>query len=399
MSAGGALGVAPERGSRRRVLVAASLVVALAGLGLFVAGCLVDARAAWFAYLDAWVYGVSICEGALLLLMTDHVSKGSWMLVTRRASEAVVTALPLYLLLFVPLALAVGLVYPWAGAQQPLPDLEGGNRVYLTRWAFDARTLLYFAIFILIGGSLRGLSLANDARPRLALVHRMRVVGGGGLPVVALVLTWAAFDWTMSLEPEWWSTIHGLYTFAGAFVGAIALVGVMVAILARSEPQVAARVTPDHAQALGRLLFAMTIFWAYMAFSQLLIYWIGDLPQEISFYATRAAGSWAAVDYVLVFGHFFIPFFVLLNRRWKRSWPFLAAAGVWMLVMHWVDVAWLVFPTRDPGGLRARWFDPGPLLLVGGASCAWITLAYTRAAPFPRHAPELVAGFEYEASV
>jgi hypothetical protein len=223
-------------------------------------------------------------------------------------------------------------------------------------------------------------------------------VSGGGLPIVALTLTWASFDWTMSLEPDWYSTIYGLYVFAGGFVGAIALTCVMLH-LSRARREVAARVTPDHAQAIGRVLFAMIIFWAYMAFSQLLIYWIGDVPEEVRYYGARTTGSWTAITALLIFGHFFAPFLLLLNRRMKRSPEFLRSVGNWMLAMHFVDVYWLVMPSYDRSGVRPHWLDLAAILFVGGLSCAWIAHRYFGAAPIPRHVPELAEGLHYEAAV
>ncbi|HLK36909.1 MAG TPA: hypothetical protein VKU41_09190, partial [Polyangiaceae bacterium] len=344
--------------SARRVIVV-SLVAAATGLALLVVGIAVDPSRAAFAFLDAWTFGVTICVGALLLLMAAHASKGSWMVVIRRPVEAVVGALPLYVLLFVPIAFAVRRLYPWANASAQTPELQAAiahKQAYLSPWFFFVRTAFYFAVFILMGVLLRVWSKRNDARPSMRTVIWMRRLSGGGLPVVGLVLTWAAFDWTMSLEPDWYSTIFGLYYFAGAFVGAIALTSVMLH-LSRLRTAPRDRVTPDHAQALGRILFAMVIFWAYMAFSQLLIYWIGDIPEEVSFFGLRTTGSWAVVTGVLVCGMFVAPFFALLNRLWKRRTPYLAIVGAWVFVMHYVDVYWMVLPMHDAAGARPHWLD------------------------------------------
>ncbi len=381
----------------RSGIIVASLGAGVVGLALLVVGLLVDARRAWFAYLECWTFGVSIGIGALVLLMIGHVSKAGWMIVLRRSNEAVVDALPLYLLLAVPLAFGLRLIYPWAEpARAVAPELRSAiehKRAFLNPPFFIVRTLLYFAIFIAIGALLRAWSKANDQRPQLVTVRRMRQLSGGGLPLVALAVTWAAVDWTMSLEPDWTSTIFGLYFFAGGFVGAIALTCVML------RASRGARVTADHGQALGRVLFAMIVFWAYMAFSQLLIYWIADIPAEVAYYGRRTTGSWAFVTYLLVIGHFFVPFFLLLSRAAKRNLDVLASVGVYMFFAHFVDVYWLVMPACDPAGVRPHWLDLGAILFVGGLSCAWIVHRHSTALPLPRHAPELAEGLEYEASV
>src|SRR6185437_14085546 len=163
--------------------------------------------------------------------------------------------------------------------------------------------------------------------------------------------------------------------FAGSFVGAIALVAVMLH-LSRRRRGPSARVTPDHAQALGRVLFAMIIFWAYMAFSQLLIYWIADIPDEVSFFGLRTTGTWTAITYLLVCGMFVVPFFALLNRTSKRRTEYLASVAAWVFLMHYVDVYWLVMPTHDRAGVAPHWLDLGAILFAGGLSCAWIARSY-----------------------
>ncbi len=385
-----------------RAMMILSLLSAAIGLVLLFVGLLVDAPRAWFSYLDAWTFGVTVCLGALLLLMTGHAAKASWMVVTRRVTESIVDALPLFVVLFVPICFALGHLYPWAShAKAANPELAHAiehKRAYLNTPFFIVRSAFYFVVFVVIGGLLRAWSKANDEAPSIALVTRMRRLSGGGLPLVGLAVTWASFDWTMSLQPDWYSTIYGLYYFAGSFVAAISLVAVILN-WARVGRVPQARETPDHAQALGRVLFAMVIFWAYMAFSQLLIYWIGDIPEEVRYYGLRTTRTWSGVTYALVFGHFVVPFFLLLNRHWKRHPAYLASIGTWMLVMHYLDVYWQILPVHDRAGVRPHWLDLAAVLFVGGASCAWILRRYLTAPPLPLHAPELAEGLNYEASV
>jgi hypothetical protein len=373
------------------------------GLALLVVGCFVDPRRASFAYLDAWTFGVSLALGALLLLMMGHIAKAAWTVVTRRLAEAIVSVLPLYFVLFAPILFALPRLYPWAadprGWDPALALSLAHKRAYLNPGFFAVRTALYFALFVAVGSLLRRWSAKNDVEPRVALVDRMRRLSGGAMPLVALAITWASFDWTMSLEPDWSSTIFGLYFFAGAFLGAIALVAILMhAASTRAGRGATVPVRPDHTHAVGRLLFAMVIFWAYMAFSQLLIYWIADLPDEATFYLLRSTGSWMAVAWLLVVGHFAAPFLVLLSRPFKRRSDALAWAGAWLLLMHFVDLYWLILPLADPAGIRPHWLDLAALLFVGGTSIAWVATAYGRRPELPRHVPELASGLDYEAS-
>jgi hypothetical protein len=378
--------------SERR-FVRVPLSLAAFGLALLVLGLVVDPARAWFAYLVAWIFGTTLAVGALILTMVGQAAKAGWMVVLRRPMEAVAGALPLFALLFVPLVFGLDRVYPWAGhtADAALAHALGHKRLWLSRPFFVARTAVYFAVFCGVGRLLRSWSRENDERPSAALVRRMRRLGGGGLPLVGLTLTWASFDWSMSLQPEWWSTMFGFIFFAGAFVGAIALACVWMS----GSPAF----TPDHAQALGRLLFAMIVFWAYVSYGQLVIYWMGDIPDEVSYFVRRTQGSWAAVTYGIVFGHFVVPFFALLNRRLKRRPQVLAFAGGWILVMHWLDVYWQVLPVHDAAGVRFHWLDVGALLFVGGAASAWVARAYAGAPRLPSNVPELDEGLSYEAAV
>ena len=385
---------------RRSVL--ASLGAGALGLVLLAVGLAVQPERAWYSYLTVWTYGITLCVGALILLMTGHAAKAGWMVVTRRPTEAIVDALPLYLLLFVPICFGLHHIYPWASPSAVTDPVVRKaiehKRLYLNQPFFVVRSIVYLCAFAGVGALLRAWSRACDERPDVRLVHRMRALSGGALPAVSLLFTWAAFDWVMSLEPEWSSTIFGLYVFAGGFVGAISLVSV-IAHLAHVRRIPGPPISRDHAQALGRLLFAMTIFWAYMAFSQLLIYWIANIPEEVGYYRLRTAGTWSTLTADLVFGHFAGPFLSLLNRRWKRDTAYLAAVALWMLFMHFVDAYWMVLPALDQRGVHPHWLDLGAILFFGGVSCAWISRRYFTAPPLPLHVPELAQGVHYEAAL
>jgi hypothetical protein len=391
-----------------RRLVVLSLASAAVGLALLALGLAVDPGRAWFAYLTAWLFGTSIAVGALLVSMVGHAAKASWMVMTRRPMESVAAALPVFALLFVPIAFGLDHIYVWASAASgdvPHAALDPSlahalehKHVWLSKPFFVARTCLYFLVFVVVSGLLRVWSRQNDLRPDPALVRKMRRLAGGGLPLIGLTLTWASFDWSMSLQPDWASTMFGFYFFSGAFVAAIALACVMLRVTRPRRSRVV-RLSPDHAQALGRLLFAMIIFWAYISFGQLLIYWIGDIPEEVTYYLARTNGSWRALTYVIVFGHFIVPFFALLNRHVKRHPDYLVAMGAWVFAMHYLDVYWQVLPVHDVAGMRPHWLDLAAALFVGGLSCAWIVRRYASAAPLPLHVPELAEGLDYEAAV
>ena len=210
-------------------------------------------------------------------------------------------------------------------------------------------------------------------------VARLRALSSAGFPAIALTFTFAMFDWVMSLTPLWYSTIFGLLCFSGGFVAALALVAV-IARAARGVPVVAATVRASHTGALGRLIFAFLAFWAYMEFSQGLIIWIANKPNEVPWYVVRGAGQWDAVFWLLVVGHLALPFFLLLSRARKRAPTALALIGGWLILMHYVDVYWLVMPPLH-ASLSLHWLDlAAPCAVLGLATAVTTARARTRIA-------------------
>ncbi|HEX2637940.1 MAG TPA: hypothetical protein VHL81_12465 [Gemmatimonadales bacterium] len=353
-------------GGRTALIV--GVVLAVPGLLLFALGLLLDARQALLSYLAAYATGLSIVLGALILVMTCNITGARWFDAFRRPAEAIAASSPLFAVLFLPLAFGLSRVYPWA------PAAAGDRRVWLNEPSFLIRAAIYFAVWIAAGLLLRRWSLRPGAGARGRVDSRSRALSAGGLPAVAFTFSFAAFDWLMSLSPAWFSTIYGVYVFAGGFLAALA-------VLALLEPGRAPRA--DNYQKLGNLLLTFTVFWAYIAFSQFLIIWIADVPQEVAWYAPRVRGSWGALALVVLAGQFALPFFVLLLRRVKRSPGTLAKVGAWLLVMHYLDVYWLVLPQLDPGGVRPHWLDLAALCAIGGCTMAYAAWLLGRAALVP----------------
>ena len=341
------------------------VVLAVPGLLLFALGLLLDARQALLSYLAAYATGLSIVLGALILVMTCNITGARWFDAFRRPAEAIAASSPLFAVLFLPLAFGLSRVYPWA------PAAAGDRRVWLNEPFFLIRAAIYFAVWTAAGLLLRRWSLRPGADARGRVDARSRALSAGGLPAVAFTFSFAAFDWLMSLSPAWFSTIYGVYVFAGGFLAALAVLALLV-------PGRAPRA--DNYQKLGNLLLTFTVFWAYIAFSQFLIIWIADVPQEVAWYVPRVRGSWGALALVVLVGQFGLPFLVLLLRRVKRSPGTLAKVGAWLLVMHYLDVYWLVLPQLDPGGVRPHWLDLAALCAIGGCTMAYAAWLLGRAA-------------------
>ena len=346
-------------------------------LALTFLGLASDPRQALFSYLVAFAYWGGIALGALLFLMILHTFKARWMVVLRRAIEVMAGSVPLFALLFIPIALGMKHLYIWVD-----PPADLGHKAlhhlhhkaaYLNVPFFLGRTAFYFALTIFLSQRLFGWSVKQDQSGEINLTRKQRSLSAGGLPFIALVFSFAAFDWLMSLNPLWFSTIFGVYFFAGSFLSAISLLAV-TSDVARGKDLFGDLVTPEHTHSVGKLMLAFTCFWAYIGFSQLMLIWIANLPEEVPFFIVRFKHGWAWLGVFLIIGHFFLPFGALLSRSLKRSRRWLAAVGIWILMIHYLDIYWLVMPTLRPEGSAFHWSNVTAFAGVGLlaiAFCVW----------------------------
>jgi hypothetical protein len=353
-----------------------------AGIGVLgliggLAGIAVAGKVGLYSYLVAFSFWAGIALASLILLMVFHTFRAKWMTVLRRPIEAMASTVPLFFVLALPVLFHLEEIYTWVNPDaanvfnaHELHLLHHHKHGYLNVPFFIARTIAYLFIASLIAWRLFGLSVRQDASGNPALTQKQRNLGIGGLPLMALVLTFASFDWLMSLNPIWFSTIFGVYYFAGSFWGSLACI-IIATTLARGRDLWGTFVGPEHMHNLGKLLFAFTCFWAYIAFSQMMLIWIANLPEEVPFFAVRMKGPWAAVSIALIIGHFVVPFALLLSRNIKRIPGRLSLVAVWALLMHLLDIFWLVMPTLDPNKVVFHWSLPLAWVGIGGLTVAF----------------------------
>ena len=379
--------------TRRKLIIGGAAIGGLGAIAM-IAGFAIAPTQAAFSYLTAWAFALSIAIGALVFLMMGHAIDANWTIVFQRFTEAVAGALPALAVLFVPVALASRSLYPWISPPATL-DPEALRRLahsapYLNLPFWGIRAAVFLGLWIVLAELLArwGARAARDP----AALGRARAVSAVGLPAVGLTLTFAAFDWLMSLTPLWYSTIFGLLVWSGGFVAALSLIAV-IARAARRVPAVAASIHPSHTGALGRMMLAFLIFWGYMEFSQGLIIWIANKPDEVPWYIARGAKAWGGVFAVLIIAHFAMPFFALLSKPLKRRPTLLAIAGGWLVAMHYVDVYWLVMPVLH-GSLAIHWLDlAAPCAVLGLATAA--AAARSRGAIADDH-PRFATAITYE---
>ena len=342
-----------------------SLWVGIVASALCLAGAYWNAPQFFHSYLLAFLFWLGLALGCLALAMLHYLTPGAWGIVIRRPLESGFKTLPLMALLFIPLIFGLRLIYGWAnGAALPREQLR-----YLNLPFFALRGAVYFAIWIVLAHFLASWSRQQDETSSPSLLQKARMLSGPGLVIYGLTASFAAVDWLMSLEPRWYSSIFGLLVVGGQTLSAMSFVISAVVLLA-AYPPLADVLQPRHLHDLGNLLLTFLMLWAYLAFSQLLLIWSGNLPEEIPWYLDRWSGGWQWVGVVLIVFHFFVPFFLLLSRELKRNAKALATLAMFVLAMRTVDLFWLTAPEFSASHFRVHWMDIAAPIGMGGL---WIT--------------------------
>ncbi len=365
----------------------AALVVGVVGLAFCALGWFVSPRSFFIGYLFAELVFLGIALGCMAFLMIHFLTGGKWGWPVRRFFEAAAGTLPLIALLFVPLCFGLHYLYPWAVPAQVAADrVLQHKQGYLNPPFFIVRAAIVFAVWIWLAHLLNKWSREQDLTRDLRPLLRLRKLSGPGLVIYPLTVTVAFVDWVMSLEPDWYSTIFPILVCIGQMLSGLAFV---ILLLRWLGPRTALSqiIGKENFHHLGSLLLAFTMLWAYMAFSQLLIIWSGNLPHEISWYLHRIAGGWRWVVVFLVLFHFFGPFFLLLSRLNKRSRSTLSAIAAVMLIAHVVDVWWMIVPTFYPQGLHFHWLDLAAFLGIGGVWFAFFLRQLERKPLLPVNDP------------
>ena len=350
----------------------------------------------FFSWLVSFLFILSLALGALFFVLIHYASQGGWGIVLRRIGETTFATLPVIAALFLPLLLGLRDLYPWTVPGAAEHDaLLRWKAPYLNVQFFLIRAALYFGMWSFIALLYYRGSHGQDTTGDPAVSARLRRLAGPAIIVLALTQTLASIDWIMSLTPHWYSTMFGVYFFAGSFVGFIALLSV-VAVAMRGAGLLDTVISAEHLHDVGKFLFAFTAFWAYIAFSQFLLMWYANLPEETIWYRARMAGSWMQISLFLMAGHFVAPFFYLMGRTVKRNGATLAIGGAWLLAMHFVDIYWQVMPTLHPEGFRPSVLDAAALVAVGGCFVAASGWLMRRQALVPLRDPRLAESLAFE---
>ena len=360
-----------------------AFLIGVVGLAVCLVAALIMPGSLFPAYLVGFLFWLGISFGSLSLTMLHHLVGGGWGLMIRRPMESAATLLPVMALLFVPILIGLGYLYPWTDtASFHRPNL---TRNYLNPTGFALRAAFYFTIWSVMASLLARWSLQQDGTDSRLPSDRLKTLSAPGLAIAFLSASFAAIDWMMSLEPDWYSSIYGAMVIVGFGLSTFTSMTFLAAWFSHEEP-ISRIARPGFFHDLGNLTLAFVMLWAYMAFSQFLIQWCGNLLEEIPWYLRRIRGGWEFVAVALVLFHFFVPFFFLLFRQNKRAERSLMVLAAFILVMHLVDLTWLVLPAKgnvlEP--IRIPWSSA--LLVVPafiGVGGIWIGLFARRLKQVP----------------
>lgn len=372
-----------------------ALAAGIAGAALSAIGFFASPFQFYRSYLWPYLFIVALSVGPLAWLMLQYVTGGAWGVIIRRPCEAAARTLPLVALMFLPIFIGIPNLYPWSHAKVVAADeLLRHKQPYLNLPFFLVRAAVYFAGWLLLSWFFNRWSATED-REGPAVAHRkMGAMAGPGLLFWGFSVTFMSIDWVLSIDPKWFSTIFGMLFMASQALTAMAFLIALMVLLSYRRPM-SEILTARHLHDLGKFLLALVMVWAYFSFSQFLIIWSGNLPEEIPWYLARLNGGWQYVALALVLGHFALPFALLLSRDLKRNFKLLAAIAVFILLMRFVDLYWLVAPCFRQASWGVSWMDFTAPIGLTGIWLAYFLRQLEKRPLMPLHDPHLEEALEH----
>jgi hypothetical protein len=371
----------------------APALLIVAGGSAALLGFFVDRKEFAYSWLLAFMFCLSLCLGALFLVMVHHLFDAGWSVPIRRFNEHIASLVfPWMALLFLPIALLAPTLYQWMRIAHPaLNHSVNAKWPLFTRPGYYLAAVMCFLVWWLLSNRLRYWSIKQDETGAAQCTYRMRFYSYWGIFAFALTLTLAAILWMSGLAYDWYSTMYGVYYFAGSVWVALAVTYIITMVLHRQN--VLADVLHENQYYfIGSILFAFTVFYAYIHFAQYFIIWNANVPEETFWYVIRQQGTWWWIGLVIIFGHFFIPFLALLRIDVKSIFPYMTAICIWTGLMHYVDLSFNIMPAAHPDGfpLKWVWLHFACLAFMGGVLANVFLAKYAGAAPYPVKDPRLL---------
>src|SRR5947209_15353373 len=364
-------------------------LIAFVALVLCLVGAIVNPHQFSYSWLFAFAFFFTLCVGCFFWTIVHHATDAEWSVAVRRQLENLAALLAVLALLFVPILLLRHHLYSWMDIPPGHEASLDSKRAYLNWNFFLGRAVLFFAFFIFASLSLRRLSVRQDKDGNPRFTIWMRKVAFISLPMFALCLTFGAFDWLMSLNYRWFSTMFGVYIFAGAAGSSMSLLVLVITALQRAG-YLKKVVTLEHYHIMGKWMFAFCVFWAYIGFGQYMLIWYANIPEEIQYFLTRNTESWWGLSMLLVIGRFFGPFTILLLISIKKHPRQLCYVAGWILFMQMLDIYLVVLPVLHGTGVHVSVWDFAALIAIG-ATLAFVYLRIVgKTSLFPVRDPRLV---------
>lgn len=346
-----------------------TVALALVSLALAAWGGLAASKQFAFSWLFAFAFFFTITAGSLFWVIVHHAVDADWSVVVRRQLENIAWLFPVVALMFVPVILNAPALFKWMKIAPGEDVLLDGKAAYLNQPFFWTRAAFYFLFFTTAAFLLRRNSVRQDKDGEARHSWSSRKMVFPMLPLFALSLTFGAVDWLMGLDFHWFSTMWGVYIFAGSALSSMCVLVLLVTAL-RSAGYLEGIVTVEHYHIMGKLMLAFTVFWAYIGFSQYMLIWYANIPEETVYFLRRNTGGWNTLNIIMVIGHFFLPFVLLLFQGTKKRPLLLCAVAAWILLMHMLDMYIIVLPVLHRAGPSPHWLDLVCLLAIGATMAA-----------------------------
>jgi len=366
-----------------------AVFVAIAVVGLLVSaiGAFINPQQFGFSWLVASMYFFTLAVGGLFWVLVHHATDAEWSVLVRRVLENLAVLVPVTLLFFIPALLDAKQIWSWWSIPVGVDSVLDKKRWYLSHGFFFFRFLVYIVGLSTIALALRRNSVSQDKDGNPIHTLAMRKLGIAGIPIFALSLTFGAFDWLMGLDYKWASTMWGVYIFAGAAGSSMSLLVLLVTGL-RSKGYLKG-VTIEHYHVMGKLMLAFCIFWAYIGFSQYMLIWYANIPEETEYFIRRNIASWHTLSTLLVVGRFFLPFPLLLLQWTKKTLRMICSVAAWMLVMQFLDLYVIIMPMLHKTGFAPSYLDLFTLMGIGGTLGALFLWLLPKSNLFPLRDPRL----------
>jgi hypothetical protein len=364
-------------------------LIAFLALALCGAGAAIDPTQLSFSWLFAFAFFFTLCAGCFFWTIVHHATDAEWSVVVRRQLENIAVLLAVMAVFFLPILFLRHHLYEWMNIPPGKEATLDSKRAYLSWNFFVVRAVVFFGFFIIASQLLRRFSARQDKDGNPQFTIWMRKIAFASLPMFALFLTFGAFDWLMSLNYRWFSTMFGVYIFAGTAGSSMSLLVLVITAL-RSAGYLKDVVTVEHYHIMGKWMFAFCVFWAYIGFGQYMLIWYANMPEETQYFLTRNTESWWTLSMLLVIGRFFGPFSILLLRSIKKHPRQLCYVAGWIVFMQMLDMYIVVLPALHGTGVQLSLWDFVPLIGMG-ATLAFVYLRIVgKTSLFPVRDPRLV---------